>query len=83
MPLPESLDPARGRKEVNIKTQTEERVVFGMEEVDLSAVEQIVELAQTRAMAEAIAWGRGRVIDGQRSMAAAMNGIIEAIDGGG
>ncbi|NIU73019.1 MAG: ATPase, partial [Gammaproteobacteria bacterium] len=49
-------------------------------EVDLSAVEQIVELAQTRAMAEAIVSARGKAIDGHRPMAEALAGVMEMID---
>jgi hypothetical protein len=40
-----------------VKTLGAERVRYGEEEIDLSAVEQIVESAQTRAIARAIAWG--------------------------
>jgi predicted ABC-class ATPase len=67
-PQPASVDPSRGRREVDIKARTEERVMFGSEEVELSAVEQLVEPAQARAIASAIAWARGRVMDGERSV---------------
>jgi predicted ABC-class ATPase len=85
VPLPESIDPSRGRKSVDIKTRTEDRVTFGTQEIELAAVEQIVELAQTRAMAEALAWakGGGRAIDGERSVEEALNVVMEAIATGG
>jgi predicted ABC-class ATPase len=83
IPRPDSFDPSRGRKSVDIKTRTEDRVTFGTQEIELSAVEQIVELAQTRAMAEALVWARGRAIDGQRSMEEALNVIMASIATGG
>lgn len=79
VPLPQSLDPSRGRRAVHIRTPTEERVLFGTEEVELDAVEQIVEIAQTRAMAQALAWARGRAIDGRRTIAQALGEIMDAI----
>jgi predicted ABC-class ATPase len=55
VPLPDSIDPRRGRRDVDIKARTEQRVMFGTAEVELSAVEQLVEPAQARAIAFAIA----------------------------
>jgi predicted ABC-class ATPase len=80
VPLPDSIDPSRGRRQVDIKARTEERVMFGAAEVELSAVEQLVEAAQARAIAGAIAAARGHAIDGRRSMteaAAAIMGLYE------
>lgn len=68
LPLPASLDPSRGRRAVHVRNRSEERLLFGTEEVDLSAVEQLVEAAQTRAMGQAVVWARGRIIDGRRSV---------------
>jgi predicted ABC-class ATPase len=79
VPLPASIDPSRGRRSVKIRTRAEDRVSFGSQDVELGAVEQIVEQAQTRAMAEALVWARGRVIDGRRDMAAALSLVAAAI----
>jgi len=79
VPLPASLDPSRGRRAVHIRTPAEDRVLFGVEEVDLGAVEQIVETAQVRAMAQALAWARGRVIDGRRELPEALREIMDVI----
>ncbi|HEX7050905.1 MAG TPA: ABC-ATPase domain-containing protein [Longimicrobiales bacterium] len=78
-PLPASLDPSAGRRAVSVKTRAEDRLVFGTQEVDLRAVEQIVERAQTRAMADALVWARGRAIDGRRSIAEALAVVMDAI----
>jgi predicted ABC-class ATPase len=73
--LPDSIDPSRGRREVDIRARTEERVVFGGAEVELSAVEQLVEPAQARAIASAIAGARGGIIDGARPIPEAIREI--------
>jgi predicted ABC-class ATPase len=79
VPLPHSIDPSRGRRDVDIKARTEERVMFGAAEVELSAVEQLVEPAQARAIASAIASARGGAIDGQRTVADAAAAIMDQL----
>ncbi|HSK19153.1 MAG TPA: ABC-ATPase domain-containing protein [Longimicrobiales bacterium] len=59
-PDPASIDPRRGHREVDVKARTEQRVMFGEQEVELSAVEQLVEPAQARAIALALAHARSR-----------------------
>ncbi|HEX2188580.1 MAG TPA: ABC-ATPase domain-containing protein [Longimicrobiaceae bacterium] len=80
VPLPASLDPRRGRHDVHVRARTEERVLFGEAEVELSAVEQLVETAQARAMGRALAWARGRAIDGRRDVAEALRAVMEALE---
>lgn len=82
VPLPDSIDPSRGRRDVHIKARTEQRVMFGGDEIELSAVEQLVEAAQARAIARAIATerGSGRGIDGERSMADALGEIQRRLE---
>lgn len=79
-PSPSSLDPGLGRREVHIKARSEERILFGGEEVELSAVEQLVEVAQTRAIAMTLAWARGRIIDGRRTVAEALGEVMAVIE---
>ena len=79
IPLPQSLDPSRGRRAVNLKTRTEERILFGTEEVELSAVEQLVETAQTRAIGQALVWARGSTMDGRRTIAEALEETMETL----
>jgi predicted ABC-class ATPase len=67
-PQPDSIDPSRGHRDVEIRARSEQRVMFGTGEVELSAVEQLVEAAQARAIAGAIAAARGQVLDGRRSI---------------
>jgi predicted ABC-class ATPase len=79
VPLPASIDPSRGRRDVDIKARTEDRVMFGAAEVELSAVEQLVEAAQARAIAAALASTRGRAIDGSRDVRDALRTIMDIL----
>ncbi|CAN5870404.1 ABC-ATPase domain-containing protein [soil metagenome] len=79
VPLPESIDPSRGRRDVDIRARTEERVMFGTAEVELSAVEQLAEAAQARAIAGALAATRGTAIDGTRELRVALFAIMDMV----
>lgn len=78
-PVPSSIDARRGRRGVSIKVRARDRVSFGTGEVELGAVEQIVETAQTRAMANALVWARGKAINGERGMADALDHVMADI----
>lgn len=80
IPLPRSLDPRRGRRAVHVRAFSEERVLYGGEDVDLRAVEQLVEPAQARAIAQAIVHARGGVINGECDVAAALHAVIELLE---
>jgi hypothetical protein len=83
VPDPVSIDPRRGRHEVEVRSSVPERVRFGGEEIELAAVEQLVEAAQARAIGRALAWGRGRSIDGRADIRAALEGLMTDLDTGG
>ncbi|MCP4749865.1 MAG: ABC-ATPase domain-containing protein [Proteobacteria bacterium] len=53
-PRPESLDPRRGRRPVQISEKGVKTIAFGIHTVDLSAVEQLVDSSQTRAIGDAM-----------------------------
>lgn len=82
-PQPESIDPRRGRRDLAIQVLARDRVSFGTTLVDLAAVEQVVEDAQTRALAHAAAYARRDAIDGHRTMGAAIARLMAEIDASG
>jgi predicted ABC-class ATPase len=82
-PLPSSIDPSRGRRDVDIKARTGERVMFGAAEVELSAVEQLIEPAQARAIAHAIARARGGALDGHRTMTQVAEEVMRVLGSDG
>lgn len=79
VPLPGSLEPGHGRHAVHVKAHTEERLLFGAAEVELSAVEQLVETAQTRALGRAVAWAQGGVMDGRRTLPEVLRSIMDTL----
>ena len=64
-----AVDPSKGRREVSVKTRDVHTIQFGAETLDLSAVEQLVQRAQTRAIGAALDYARRQYIDGRRSLA--------------
>ena len=58
IPLFESIDPSRGKRDVKLTSRGVDEIVFGTEEIDLSAVEQIVDTGQLRAIAMAIVYAK-------------------------
>lgn len=79
IPLPESLDPRRGRREVSVKTHGLRTVLFGEQTIDLAAVEQLVDASQTRALAAALLYARENYIDGKRSLREILDLIMRDI----
>ena len=79
----DSLDPRRGRRPVSIRVHARDRVEFGMESVDLAAVEQIVEPAQTRAIAHALVRGRNGPFRDAPDLPAACARLMDEVRRGG
>ncbi|MCB8989273.1 MAG: ABC-ATPase domain-containing protein [Ardenticatenaceae bacterium] len=69
VPLPQSIDPSKGRRDVSVKTRGLRTVQFGTETIDLSAVTQLVDDSQTRALAAALVYAQERYMDGKRPLA--------------
>jgi len=67
-PLPRSVDPSRGRRDVDLKVRDRDTLVFGRQVIDLSAVTQLVSRAQTKAVGRALVLARESFMDGQRSL---------------
>lgn len=68
IPLSESLDPSRGRWDVRVKVRDVDEVVFGTEDIDVSAVEQLVSKDQLRAIAAAMVYAKQNYIDGEKTL---------------
>jgi len=83
VPIPASIDPARGNREVEVRVYGTHRMTFGTQEVDLAAVEQLVEGAQAAAIGRTLAWARGRFLDGARTLSSATELIMKALEEGG
>ncbi len=79
VPLPRSVDPARGRRPVYVRVPDERTLLFGTDTVDLAAVEQLVSRAQVRAIGMAMAYAAEHLIDGRRSVAQILEDLRNAV----
>ncbi len=83
IPLADSVDPSRGKKDVNVKVRDDDEVSFGTEEIDLAAVEQLVDKDQLRAIAAAIVYAKKHYLDGKRTLAEILDLVLADIDENG
>jgi predicted ABC-class ATPase len=83
VPDPATIDAQKGRKSVSIKVQTPTRVLFGTEELELCALEQLVEEAQVRAIAQAMVHAAGRWLDGSRTVRQALEALMDEVQRAG
>ena len=79
-PVAGSVDPSKGKKQVSVKVRGEDEILFGTEEIDLSAVEQLVSWAQTRAVSEALVLARNRFMDGTTSVPEILDEVMETLE---
>ena len=81
IPVRESLDPSRGKREVKIEARSVDAIAFGHEVIDLSGVEQLVDPSQTRAVGYALHLASRRLMDG--GLKAMVQGLAELFDDAG
>jgi len=77
---PRSIDPSKGRREVNLKARDVDQLQIGTEAIDLSAVEQLVEPGQVRAIAEAIVYAQDCHMSMKATLAEVIAGVITDVD---
>jgi predicted ABC-class ATPase len=82
-PLSGSFDPRRGKKAVKIDAKRIDTIFYGYEELDLSYVEQLVDLGQTRAIGDAIHYAAKHYVDGRRTLKEIVDLVMRDIDHGG
>ncbi len=80
IPLPASIDPSKGRREVSLKSRGLHVIQLGRETIDLKLVEQIVDSSQTRALGLALLYLRERALDGRRTLAEALDLVEKALE---
>jgi predicted ABC-class ATPase len=83
VPVPESINPSRGQRHVKLKVRDVDEVVFGTEDIDLSAVEQIVDVGQLRAIAEAMVYAKQQYVDSRRTLAEILDAVMVNIESQG
>ena len=83
IPVWESLDPSRGKREVNIEARSVDAIAFGHEVIDVSGVEQLVDASQTRAIGYALHLAASRFLDGRMDIKVMVQGLVEQFDDAG
>ncbi|MEG3896402.1 MULTISPECIES: ABC-ATPase domain-containing protein [unclassified Microcoleus] len=83
VPIPASLDPSLGRRDVRVKVRDVDELAFGSEEIDLGAVEQIVDSGQLRAIAAAMVYAKQQYMDGKRTLSEIIDLVMADIDAQG
>ncbi len=79
-PLPEGINPRRGRKE-KVSTRDCCHIQFGNESVDLSAVEQLVDISQMRAIGDLVWYGlRQGYFDGRATLGEILDLLLEDLE---
>jgi predicted ABC-class ATPase len=76
IPLARSFDPSKGRREVKISSKGLQSIVFGTHAIDLGAVEQLVDISQTKAIGDAIYYAT-RYMDGTRTLGDIVNAVLK------
>jgi predicted ABC-class ATPase len=79
IPLARSLNPRRGKREVSIKARALRAVLFGTEEIDMSAVAQLVDEGQVRAIGQALNMARRRFMQPGRDAAEVVEAVMQEI----
>ncbi len=80
IPLAESIDPSRGRKEVKIQVRSRDEIGFGYETIDLRGVEQLVDISQTRAVGYALNLAAQRFVDGKTPLREIVEAVMALLD---
>ncbi len=66
IPLVESLDPGKGKQSIEISPKGNNYLEFGSSIIDLSSIEQIASISQTKAICKAIMYSK-KYMDGKKS----------------
>jgi predicted ABC-class ATPase len=80
IPLKASINPSQGKKEVNLKSRGTNLISLGEEEIDLSAIEQIIDPGQLKAIALAIVYARNKYLAQQLTISQILNLVSQDID---
>jgi predicted ABC-class ATPase len=83
IPLAHSLDPRKGKRAINIKGRALRAIQFGTEEIDVSAVAQLVDEGQLRAIGQALNLARERFMDNKQDMSQIADAVSKELDQNG
>ncbi|WP_161542070.1 ABC-ATPase domain-containing protein [Rhodothermus marinus] len=79
VPDPTSVSPQKGKRATYVRARGRETLQLGTAVIDLRAVEQLVHVAQTRAIGQALAYALRRYMDGRRTVPEIIAAVMEDI----
>jgi predicted ABC-class ATPase len=82
-PLRRSLDPRKGRRDESLKVRGPRTLLVGGEEIDLSAVDQIVSWAQLNALGKGLLLAWREYMNGKRNLSEVLSALEARIEGEG
>jgi predicted ABC-class ATPase len=80
IPMSESFDPSRGRRDIKIDVKALDLILFGRDRIDLRSVEQLVDKSQTHAVGHAIHLASERYMDGRTALRQVVENVEELLD---
>ncbi len=82
-PVASSFDPSRGKRDVKINAKGLKQILFGRHMIDLSAVSQLIDESQTRAVGEAVYYYAERIARNAPDLYEGMNLLMQDIEKNG
>ena len=81
VPQPSSIDPTQGKKgKLKLKTRATDEIGFGTEAIDLSAVGQLTDESQLRAIAQALVHAKRRHMSDDRTLSDVLDALMAEIE---
>lgn len=80
IPLPESFDPQRGKKEVKIDAKGLKTIIYGRTVIDLSQISQVVDESQTNAIGDLIHFAASRYFNGKTPLAHGLRHALKEVE---
>jgi predicted ABC-class ATPase len=78
VPLAHSFDASKGKREVKISSKGLHSIAFGRNTIDLGAVEQLVDVSQTRAIGDAIYYAT-KHMDGRKTLREIVDVVLKSV----
>jgi len=80
VPLSESFDPQRGKRDVKIDAKGLRTILYGKTSIDLSQVEQLLDVSQTRAIGEIIHYYSQRYSREGETLGVGLNKVMDDLE---
>ncbi len=80
IPIANSIDPSKGKRDVKVTAKGVKTLLFGRSEIDLTAVEQLVTPSQIRSIGDAIVYAKSSYMSGGHTLGEIMDLVMGDIE---